>query len=67
MLELVEEHRCFGGTQRTYRHGSELIGHQMRVSVFLADEARSRSVPALYFAIVTIPDLFSGPFTNQED
>ncbi|KND54904.1 S-formylglutathione hydrolase [Candidatus Paraburkholderia kirkii] len=49
MLELVEEHRCFDGVQRIYRHDSETIGLPMRFSVFLPKEASSRKVPALFY------------------
>jgi S-formylglutathione hydrolase len=49
MLELVEEHRCFDGLQRIYKHDSESIGLPMRFSVFLPKEAMSRRVPALFF------------------
>jgi S-formylglutathione hydrolase len=49
MLELVEEHRCFGGVQRIYKHASESIGLPMRFSVFLPEEASSAKVPALFY------------------
>ncbi|WP_321801892.1 S-formylglutathione hydrolase [Caballeronia sp. J97] len=49
MLELVEEHRCFEGVQRIYRHASETIGLPMRFSVFLPKEAASGKVPALFY------------------
>lgn len=49
MLELVEEHRCFDGVQRIYRHDSQTIGLPMRFSVFLPNEASSRKVPALFY------------------
>lgn len=49
MLELVEEHRCFDGVQRIYRHDSQTIGLPMRFSVFLPKEASSRKVPALFY------------------
>ncbi|SPB14962.1 S-formylglutathione hydrolase [Caballeronia novacaledonica] len=49
MLELVEEHRCFDGVQRIYRHESETIGLPMRFSVFLPARASSGKVPALFY------------------
>ena len=49
MLELVEEHRSWGGVQRTYRHDSKSIGLPMRFSVFLPEEASSGKVPALFY------------------
>ena len=33
-LELISQHRCFGGSQRYYRHDSAEIGLPMRFSVF---------------------------------
>ncbi|GJH23511.1 S-formylglutathione hydrolase [Caballeronia novacaledonica] len=49
MLELVEEHRCFDGVQRIYRHESQTIGLPMRFSVFLPARASSGKVPALFY------------------
>lgn len=49
MLELVEEHRSWGGVQRTYRHDSKSIGLPMRFSVFLPQQASSGKVPALFY------------------
>ncbi|KMY85613.1 S-formylglutathione hydrolase [Candidatus Paraburkholderia calva] len=49
MLELVEEHRCFGGVQGIYKHALESIGLPMRFSVFLPKEASSSKVPALFY------------------
>lgn len=49
MLELVEEHRCFDGVQRTYRHQSDVIGLPMRFSVFLPAQAAHSRVPALFY------------------
>ena len=37
-LELISQHRCFGGSQRYYRHDSAEIGLPMRFSVFAAGE-----------------------------
>jgi S-formylglutathione hydrolase len=49
MLELVEEHRCFDGVQRIYRHDSRSIGLPMRFSVFLPAAASASKVPALFY------------------
>src|SRR5471032_1793966 len=49
MLELVEEHRCWGGVQRTYKHDSQSIGLPMRFSVFLPAAASTGKVPALFY------------------
>lgn len=50
MLELISEHRCFGGAQRFYRHASSVIGLPMRFSVFMPPQARDgREVPALFY------------------
>ncbi|AME25242.1 MULTISPECIES: S-formylglutathione hydrolase [Burkholderiaceae] len=49
MLELVEEHRCFSGVQRTYKHDSQTIGLPMRFSVFLPPQAAHGKVPALFY------------------
>jgi S-formylglutathione hydrolase len=45
----VEEHRSWGGVQRTYRHDSKSIGLPMRFSVFLPQQASSGKVPALFY------------------
>ncbi|MGF6261855.1 S-formylglutathione hydrolase [Paraburkholderia youngii] len=49
MLELIEEHPCHGGVQRTYRHESHAIGLPMRFSIFLPPQAASIRVPALFY------------------
>jgi S-formylglutathione hydrolase len=49
MLELVEEHRCFDGVQRIYKHESKSISLPMRFSVFLPSKASSGKVPALFY------------------
>lgn len=48
-LELISQHRCFGGWQRYYRHASSEIGLPMRFSVFLPPQAEQGPVPALFF------------------
>jgi S-formylglutathione hydrolase len=48
-LELVSQHRCFGGWQRFYRHDSSVIGLSMRFSVYVPPQAGAGRVPALFF------------------
>lgn len=48
-LELISQHRCFGGTQRYYRHDSAEIGLPMRFSVFVPPQAEQGPVPVLFF------------------
>lgn len=52
MLELISEHRCFGGAQRFYRHASTTIGLPMQFSVFLPPQALStpdKRLPVLFY------------------
>jgi len=49
MLEIVNEHACFGGVQRFYRHESREIGLPMRFSVFIPPQAQHGPVPALFY------------------
>ena len=49
MLEIVEEHACFDGVQRIYRHESKTIGLPMRFSVYLPPQAKAGRVPALFY------------------
>jgi S-formylglutathione hydrolase len=49
MLELVEEHACFDGVQRIYRHQSKTIGLPMRFSVYLPPQVQAGRVPALFY------------------
>lgn len=51
-LELVSQHRCFGGWQRYYRHASTQIGLPMRFSVFVPEQAESAPqarLPVLFY------------------
>ena len=48
-LELLSEHRCFGGVQRFYRHQSAAIGLPMQFSVFLPPQASTGPVPVLFY------------------
>ncbi len=50
-LELISQHRCFGGWQRYYRHESAAIGLPMRFSVYLPPQAgqADERVPVLFY------------------
>ena len=48
-LELISQHRCFGGWQRYYRHESAQIGLPMRFSVYLPPRAEQGPVPVLFY------------------
>lgn len=45
-LELVSEHRCYGGWQRYYQHASTAIGLPMRFAVFLPEQTGAGSAKA---------------------
>ncbi|MGE5650254.1 S-formylglutathione hydrolase [Noviherbaspirillum sp. UKPF54] len=49
MLEVLREHRAFGGVQAFYRHDSEKIGLPMQFSVFHPPVEKSQLVPVLFF------------------
>jgi len=48
-LELISQHRCFGGWQRYYRHASTRIGLPMRFSVYIPPQAEHGAVPVLFY------------------
>jgi S-formylglutathione hydrolase len=48
-MEVLSEHACFGGVQGFYCHDSVVIGLPMRFGVFVPPQARTRSVPVLFF------------------
>jgi S-formylglutathione hydrolase len=48
-LQLVSEHRCFGGVQRFYAHDSRECATEMRFSVYLPPQMQDRDVPVLYY------------------
>lgn len=48
-LDVLSEHRCFGGVQRFYSHESRECATRMRFSVFLPPQAARGPVPALYY------------------
>lgn len=49
MPELLNEHRCFGGAQRFYRHDSRAIGLPMRFSVFVPPVKTGVTLPVVFF------------------
>jgi S-formylglutathione hydrolase len=48
-LELVSKNSCFGGEQRFYRHQSSEVRGPMKFAAYVPPQARSASVPVLYF------------------
>lgn len=48
-LELIEEHRCFGGRQAVYRHSSTATGTAMDFALFLPAQAGTSPVPLLTY------------------
>ena len=46
---LVSEHTCFGGTVGFYSHHSSVCNSEMKFSLYLPPQAKSKSVPVLYF------------------
>jgi S-formylglutathione hydrolase len=49
MIEIISEHRCFGGIQGFYQHDAESIGLPMRFSVFHPPRESSEPVPVLFW------------------
>jgi S-formylglutathione hydrolase len=49
MLDIVSEHRCFGGVQAYYKHDSTEIGLPMRFSVYHPPVEQSELVPVLFY------------------
>ena len=48
-LEILAEHRCFGGVQGYYRHESRECASPMRFSVYRPPAAESGPVPVVYY------------------
>ena len=48
-FETISEHRCHGGVQGFYRHGSESIGLPMRLAVYRPPAAAQDRVPVLFY------------------
>ncbi|WP_249798863.1 S-formylglutathione hydrolase [Caballeronia zhejiangensis] len=49
MIELVESHASFEGTQSIYKHHSGAIDLPMRFSIYLPPQASTRRVPVLFY------------------
>lgn len=48
-LNLFSEYKCFDGTQGFYSHRSQTCNTEMRFAVYQPPQARSQSIPVLYF------------------
>ncbi len=48
-MEIVSRSKCFGGDQAVYRHPSQVCGVDMTFAVYLPPQAKSRSVPVLWY------------------
>ena len=48
-LDIVSEHRCFGGVQGIYRHQSNCTKTEMQFSVFVPSVASKQACPVLWF------------------
>lgn len=48
-LELLEEHRLFGGWQQHYRHTSSSVNGPMTFSIYLPPTADDTPPPVLYW------------------
>ena len=48
-LNLIGKHICFGGTVAFYSHNSSACNSKMKFAVYLPPQAKSKSVPVLYF------------------
>jgi S-formylglutathione hydrolase len=49
LLDKVEEHASFGGTQAVYRHSSRAVGLPMKFSIYLPPQAATKKVPTLFY------------------
>lgn len=48
-MEIVEEHRCYGGWQQRWRHHSTTLNCAMTFSLFLPPEGKNTPPPVLYW------------------
>lgn len=48
-LKLSSEYKCFDGTVGFYRHQSQTCNGEMRFAIYQPPQARSKSVPVLYY------------------
>jgi S-formylglutathione hydrolase len=49
LLNLINEYRCFGGTQGVYSHFADSTNCEMRLSVFVPPQAENGPVPVVTF------------------
>jgi S-formylglutathione hydrolase len=47
--DVVSTARCFGGTQRVFRHRSEMTGTDMRFAAFVPPQGAARKLPVVWF------------------
>ncbi len=48
-MQLVNAHRCFGGTLQFFRHDADVLGCAMGFSLFLPDQAEKNRVPLVWW------------------
>ncbi|WP_442773391.1 S-formylglutathione hydrolase [Paenirhodobacter enshiensis] len=48
-MDLIEEHRVAEGTQRVYRHRSEVLDCEMKVAVFVPPAPEGARLPVIYW------------------
>src|ERR671910_488201 len=48
-LEILKQHRCFGGVQGVYRHDSSATRCAMEFAVYVPPQAEHGKVPVLYW------------------
>jgi S-formylglutathione hydrolase len=48
-LNLKSEYLCFGGTVAYYSHYSDVCNNEMRFSVYVPPQAKSKPIPILYY------------------
>jgi len=48
-VELVSRNKCFDGQQSVYKHQSSVCGTEMTFAVYLPPQARTQSVPVLWY------------------
>ncbi|MEH6591915.1 MAG: S-formylglutathione hydrolase [Halioglobus sp.] len=48
-MEKISENLCFEGLQQRFSHQSDTLGCEMHFSVYLPPQARTKSVPVLYW------------------
>ena len=48
-MDVIEEHKCFGGELCVYAHESEALSCAMQFSVFFPPQVKDRDCPAVFF------------------